>query len=254
MYIAATVAAVHTKKPKIGTFVADPYSTHPILTAVSISTLDEISNSRAILGIGAGGTGFSEMGLKRKKPAKAIREAIFVLKELMKGLEVDFQGEIIQLRKGRLNFQPVSEVPIVVATRGDLVLQVAGEIADGIMIASHAEPTGIKHAISQIAIGARKSNRKLNDLNIILRIDTCISNDRHAAIEAVKPMVGILLWTSFPDRNFLKRVDLIVPDELERIIAKRDYNLMASYTHLIPDSFVEKLCWAGTPDEVIQKG
>ncbi len=46
---------------------------------------------------------------------------------------------------------------------------------------------------------------------------------------------------------------LEVPPELEAIIARRDYNLMAPNAHLIPDEFVDKFCWAGTPEEVAEK-
>ena len=65
--------------------------------------------------------------------------------------------------------------------------------------------------------------------------------------------MGVFLWTSYPDREFVQRVGLEVPTELEHLIARRDYNLMASNAHLIPDAFVEKFCWAGTVEEVTQK-
>jgi alkanesulfonate monooxygenase SsuD/methylene tetrahydromethanopterin reductase-like flavin-dependent oxidoreductase (luciferase family) len=98
--------------------------------------------------------------------------------------------------------------------------------------------------------GAKRAGRSLVDLTLISRVDACISDDRRAAYEAVKPMVGVFLWTSYPDREFVHRVGLEVPDELEKLIAKRDYNLMEENTHLIPDEFVDKFCWAGTAEEV----
>ncbi|MFO7323115.1 MAG: LLM class flavin-dependent oxidoreductase [Chloroflexota bacterium] len=253
MYVMGTVAAERTTRPKIGTFIADPYSMHPALTAMAIGTLDEVSRGRAVLGIGAGGTGFPPMGIQRVKPAVAIREAILLIRRLLAGETVDFQGEVIRFHNGRLNFKTRADIPIVVASRGDLVLQVGGEVADGVMIATYAEPVGIRHALSMIEKGAAKAGRSLSDLTIISRVDACISKDRREAIEAVKPMVGVFLWTSYPDRAFVKRVGLEVPDELERIIAKRDYNLLKENVHLIPDSFVDKFCWAGTAEEVAQK-
>ena len=87
---------------------------------------------------------------------------------------------------------------------------------------------------------------RLDEITLISRVDACIAEDRRAAIEAVKPTVGVFLWTSYPDREFVQRVGLEVPTELEHLIARRDYNLMASNAHLIPDAFVEKFCWAGT--------
>ncbi len=253
MYVVASVAAEHTKNVKIGTFVADPYTHHPALTAMAVGTLDAISQGRAILGIGAGGTGFPEMGIERKKPAQAIREAILVIRQLWDGRTVDFQGEVIQCRSGRLNSPVRADIPIVVATRGDRVLQMAGEIADGVMIATYSEPVGLARALSMIESGAKRTGRKISDLNIYTRVDACISKDRREAIEAVKWMVSVFLWTSYPDRTFVHTVGLEVPAELEAIIARRDYNLVVENTHLIPDEFVDKFCWAGTAEEVALK-
>lgn len=253
MYIVAAVAAVNTTKINIGTFVADPYTHHPALTAVSVATLDKISGGRAILGIGAGGTGFPVMGIKRTQPATAIKEAIEIIRALWQGETVDYHGKVIQCRNGRLNFKTRSNITVVVASRGNLVLQTAGEVADAVMVATYAEPIGIQHALSMIEIGAKKAGRHLNDIRIISRVDACISPNRRAAYDAVKPMVGVFLWTSYPDREFVHRVGLEVPPELETIIAKRDYNLMSINAHLIPDEFVEKFCWAGTAEEVAYK-
>jgi 5,10-methylenetetrahydromethanopterin reductase len=254
MYVMMGVVSQHTSKVKLGTFVADPYSHHPALTAMSLSTVDEVSHQRAIFGIGAGGTGFPAMGIKRKKPATAIKEAILVIKRLWAGETVDFDGEVIKCHNCKLNILPPRpNIPVVVATRGNYVLQAGGEVADGVMIATYAEPVGIQHALSMVALGAEKSGRNPDDLEIISRVDACISENRQAAIDAVKPMVGVFLWTSYPDREFVHKVGLKVPDEVEQIIAKRDYNLMVANAHLIPNEFVDKFCWAGTREEVAEK-
>jgi alkanesulfonate monooxygenase SsuD/methylene tetrahydromethanopterin reductase-like flavin-dependent oxidoreductase (luciferase family) len=121
------------------------------------------------------------------------------------------------------------------------------------MISTYAEPVGIQYALSEVAKGAEVARRNLSDLDIISRVDVCISENRRKAIDAVKAMLGISLWTSYPDRTFVHAVGLEVPYQLEQIIAKRDYNLMAPNAHLIPDEFVEKFCWAGTAEEVAQK-
>ena len=253
MYIVTSVVAEHTSKLSIGTFIADPYTHHPALTAMSIATLDKISGGRAVLGMGAGGTGFPVMGITRKKPATAIREAVTVIRGLWRGETVDFEGEVIQCRNGRLNFNARKDIPVVVASRGDLVLRTGGEVADGVMIATYAEPVGINHAISRIRAGAERAGRSMQDIRIISRVDACISQDRRVAYDAVKPMVGVMLWTSYPDRRFVQRCGLEVPEEVEAIIAKRDYNLMVANAHLIPDEFVDKFCWAGTAEDVARK-
>ena len=71
VYSTLAILAQHTTRVHLGTCVTDPFSRHPALTAMAIATLDEISNQRAILGFGAGISGFAELGIVRKKPAAA---------------------------------------------------------------------------------------------------------------------------------------------------------------------------------------
>jgi len=250
MYVAATAVAEHTRRVRIGTFVADPYSQHPALTAMAVATLDEVSGGRAVLGIGAGGTGFPEMGIVRTKPAQAIKEAIHVIRGLWRGKTVDFKGEVISCHQTRLSCRVRPDIPIVVASRGDRVLQVAGEVADGVMIATYAEPVGFRHALSQVELGASRAGRRLEELTIFTRVDACISHDRRLAMDAVRAMVAIMLWTSYPNQTFVRQAGLTVPPELESILARRDYHLMVANSRLVPDVFVERFCWAGTAQEV----
>jgi 5,10-methylenetetrahydromethanopterin reductase len=253
MYVAATAVAEHTRRVRIGTFVADPYSQHPALTAMAVATLDEVSGGRAILGIGAGGTGFPEMGISRIKPAQAIREAIHVIRRLWQGETVDFQGEVIACHNARLSCHARPDIPVVVATRGDRVLQAAGEIADGVMIATYAEPKGFRYALSQVERGARKAGRSRDDITLFTRVDACIAQDRRLAMDAVRAIIAIMLWTSYPNKTFVQQAGLSVPPELEAILARRDYHRMVSNAHLIPDDFVDHFAWAGTAADVADR-
>lgn len=253
MYITASVVAQNTKNIKIGTFIVDPYTIHPALSTVAIATLDEISHGRALLGIGAGGTGFPEMGISRHKPVQAIRETIVLVRELLSGKKVSFNGKIINLSNCQINFKTRSNIPIVLASRGDQILQLGGEIADKVMIATYAEPNGINHAVNQVRKGTSRSNRQFTYSNIISRVDACISDDHNDAINAVKPMVGVILWNSYPNFEFVNHVGLTVPPDIEKLIAKRDYSLIIENSQKIPDEFVDKYCWAGTASEVAHK-
>ena len=59
--------AAHTSRVLLGPCVTDPFARHPALTAMAIATLDDISGGRAILGIGAGISGFAELGIDRRE-------------------------------------------------------------------------------------------------------------------------------------------------------------------------------------------
>src|SRR5436309_12247248 len=109
VYALLALAAARTTRIRLGPCVTDPFSRHPALTAMAIATLDEISGGRAVLGIGAGVSGFAELGIERKKPPRAIREAIEVIRTLLRGEEVDFHGEVIQFHNGHLSFKPARD-------------------------------------------------------------------------------------------------------------------------------------------------
>src|SRR5205085_11735121 len=102
VYSCLAVVATSTSRVMLGPCVTDPFARHPALTAMAIATLDEISGGRAILGIGAGISGFAELGLERKKPPRAMREAIELIRALLRGDEVDFNGEVIAFHHGHL--------------------------------------------------------------------------------------------------------------------------------------------------------
>jgi len=101
--------AARTSKVLLGPCVTDPFSRHPALTAMAIATLDEISGQRAILGIGA--SGFTELGINRRRPARAIREMIEVIRALLLGESIDFHGEVIEFHQGGLSFVPTRGEP-----------------------------------------------------------------------------------------------------------------------------------------------
>src|SRR5215831_9931331 len=115
VYASLTLCALRTRRIRLGPCVTDPYSRHPALTALAIATLDEISNRRAVLGIGAGVSGFRELGVDASRSAVAIREAIELIRRLLSGETVTRRGRAITLDDGRLDFcAPRIDVPIYV--------------------------------------------------------------------------------------------------------------------------------------------
>src|SRR5215469_7973162 len=125
------------------------------LLSKAVATLDEISGQRAILGIGAGVSGFTELGINRRKPARAIREMIEIICALLRGESVDFHGKVIEFHQGRLSFVPTrSAVPIYVASNGPLGQRVAGAVADGAIMEACASVSEAKAFTAEVAAGA----------------------------------------------------------------------------------------------------
>jgi 5,10-methylenetetrahydromethanopterin reductase len=249
VYVGLTVVALHTQRLRLGPCVTDPYARHPALTAAAMAALDELSGGRAMLGFGAGGTGFPVMGIERTRPAVAIREAVDIMRGLWRGETVHYQGEVISCHRGQLNFVASRPLPIVIGTRGYHTLKMAGAVADGVMIAPYASQAGLAYALGRIREGAQGRR-----VQIIARVDVCLSDDDpQAARQAVKPMIVLPLWNSYPHFAYLEVLGLEMPAALRQQLAKRDYALIKPSAALVPDAFVRHLAVAGSRAEVIDQ-
>src|ERR1051326_9292033 len=135
VYSCRAVFAEPTSRVELGPCVTDPFARHPALPAMAVAPLDEISGARAVLGMVAGISGFGELGIERKKPPRAMREMIEVVRALLRGEQVDFHGEVVAFHDGHLSFKPRrAEIPIYVASNGPLGQRVAGALADAVIM------------------------------------------------------------------------------------------------------------------------
>jgi 5,10-methylenetetrahydromethanopterin reductase len=249
-WIGLAVAAQHSRRLRLGTFVQDPYTLHPALTAVAIATLDELSGGRAVLGLGAGGGGGGALAYQRRRPVVALREAIQVIRPFLAGERVHLDGEMIRFLGGRLHFPPRPGIPVYVASRGNLVLRMAGEVADGVMIATYATPPGVTHALAQIDQGLGRAGRSRAAVRLISRVDTWIDADRARARNAVRKSLAGFLTTSYPDMGFVHAVGLTLSAELQAVLARKDREHSHANAHLVPDEVVDAFTWTGSVDEV----
>lgn len=95
------MAALGTSRLRLAPCVTDPYTRHPAITAMQIATLDEITGRRALLVMGAGRGGFREMGLAQPSPATALKEAVVLIRQLLRGETVTYEGKIVRFHDGR---------------------------------------------------------------------------------------------------------------------------------------------------------
>jgi 5,10-methylenetetrahydromethanopterin reductase len=251
MWVMLGLVAAHTRRARVGTFVAEPYTYHPALIAAAIATADEVLDGRAILLLGAGAVGFRQMGLERRRPLAAIEETITVVRRLLKGERVTFRGEIIEVNDAQLHFETRADIPIWVASRGNKMLKMAGRQADGVMIATYATPNGIQHGLDQVAAGATEAGR--SSIPITVRVDVCLDDDATAARAAVKPMIAGMVKASTPNRDFIDQVGLELPDDFYEALLATEFKDMSHIVSGLPESFVDAYSWAGTPEQIAHK-
>jgi len=176
VYACLAVLAASTNQVGLGPCVTDPFARHPALTAMAIATLDEISGGRAVLGIGAGISGFAELGIERKKPPRAMREAIELIRALLRGEEVDFHGEVVRFRNGHLSFKPAREdIPVYVASNGPLGQRMAGALADAVIMEACGSVAEVRALRAEVARGAEKAERDPRQVKLIARLNACVT-------------------------------------------------------------------------------
>ena len=189
------------------------------MLAVAMATLDELSGGRAVLALGAGGSGFAQMHLERKHPNQALRETVAMVRGLFSGEAVDFEGKLFQAQQRAPGIRRGPDIPILIATRSPRNLELAGEVADGAIIATYASKPQLEFAIERIRTGAEKGGRRPEDVRLISWVYTSISeDDGRQAVENVRPFVTQALVNTSPEAypTILAGFDEELPRFLER--------------------------------------
>src|SRR5262244_564796 len=226
VYACLALCAVRTHRIRLGPCVTDPYSRHPALTATAMATLDGISNQRAVLGLGAGVSGFRELGVDTSRSAVAIREAVELIRRLLAGETVTVQGRVISFTDGRLDFAPPrADLPIYVASQRAGGCRVAGRVADGaIMQGAVADPL-VRFFSKTVHHAARQAGRDPARVALVARLNVCVADDRAAARNVMRPTIVRSLSAQRPDFFTFATAGLTLPAGL------RDKVLALPYTH-----------------------
>jgi 5,10-methylenetetrahydromethanopterin reductase len=250
-FVTLTAIAARTRRVDLATCVTEPYARHPALIAMAMGSLHEHAPGRVRIGMGAGGSGFPPMGVVRRSPVTALTEAVAIIRGLLAGEEVNVEGKVISFTAGRLNF-PTVPLPIFLAGRGEKVLGTAGRIADGVITAPFASSVTLAGAVEAVEAGvARRTDGARPP--VVARVDVAISEDPRAARDAVRYMVAMPIWSSYPNLEYLEPTGVTVPDQVLELMATRRYEAIGWSAPHIPDGLVDHFAVAGTFDDVVAR-
>ncbi len=190
---AAAACVVATKKLQIGAGVFNPYNRHPTLIAMEIGALDELSGGRVRLGIGSGiGHAVERMGFGHDRPLTTLREAIVIVRALLRGDEVDHAGKVFNVERVKLDYRARADIPIFMAGRGERSLQACGELADGLIVSNMCTRAFVAEAVQVLDAAARAAGRAVTPA-VVQYLPCAASDDRDKARAAAKRAVGELL-------------------------------------------------------------
>jgi probable F420-dependent oxidoreductase len=246
-----TLMAANTKKMRLGTCVTNPATRDITVTASLFATLNLISGGRMQLGIGRGDSSRRVLGKKPVTPAE-LEQAVKAFRDLTGSKEMDYEG-----RPTRLTWADGGVPPVWIAGYGPKVLEMAGRIADGIIL-QFADPDLIAWCVSFVKKGAQAAGRDPGKIEIMSAAPVWISNDLKVARDHVR-------W--FPALVSNHVVDLVsrykpedLPPALTSYIRDRgqyDYlhhcEVDSSNADFVSDEVTDRFCLVGPVEAHIEK-
>src|SRR5512137_3068357 len=249
----AAYAAV-TNRIKIGSGVINNWTRNIGLLAATFLTLDDLAPNRIICGIGAWWDPLAKkVGIDRKKPLTAMRETVTVLRRLLNMERVTFDGEFIHVDDIELDVvhgrREPRHVPIMIGATGDQMMELAGEIADGVVLNYCAPPEHNDRSMELLEKGARKSGRSLDDIDRPQLIVCSVDLDHNRAIDSTRALLCQYLaqqphiaQSSGVSEDVIRQIQSILgwPATKEQIDQAK---------HLVPVDLIYSITASGTPEE-----
>jgi probable F420-dependent oxidoreductase len=243
-YPLLTLMAHATHNMRLGPCVTNPAVRDLTVTASLFATLNLISGGRMELGIGRGDSSRRVLGKKPVTPAE-LERAVATFRELTAGREVQYEGQPARLSWAGTTGSP----PVWIAGYGPKVLNMAGRIADGVIL-QFADPDLIAWCLSFVWQGAKEAGRDPKSLEIMSAAPVWVSDDLATARQRVR-------W--FPALVSNHVVDLIsrykpedLPASLTSYVQKRagyDYKHHAEVgsdnASFVSDEVVDRFCLVG---------
>lgn len=174
----------------------------PMAFAVSGGTLSQRSNGKFIMGIGTGGAyrprARKALGYPSVSSLALMRDYLTVLRKLLDGEPVDYEGDAITLKQAQLAIQPPPRTPLYLGALGPEMLRLAGVSADGVCL-NWCSPTQVAWSRERINEGVGVSGRRPSDVQMVEYIRTCVDADTDAARRALaRATMGYALGMEVP--------------------------------------------------------
>ena len=250
--------AACTETIRIGSGVVDCWTRNPARLASTFSTLDDLAPGRIILGIGAWWEPLAtKVGVRRHRSLKAMRETVEACRALLADETVTYDGEFVHLDGVELDYvyqeRRPKDVPIYIGATGDRMLELTGEIADGVVLNYLVSPEYNRRAMDRLADGAARAGRSVDDLDRPQLVVCSVAETRAEALDGARLLVTQYLGQQ-PHIMKASGVPESLLEEIGRVLTwPATHEQVEAASKLVPDEIVQMICAAGTADEVREK-
>jgi 5,10-methylenetetrahydromethanopterin reductase len=249
----AAYAAV-TERIGIGSGVVNTWTRNVGLLAATFSTLDDLAPGRVKLGLGAWWEPLaSKVGVNRRRPLQAMRETVEAVRRLLAMERVSYHGDFVHLDDVEIDIvhgdRSPKHVPIYIGATGMKMMELAGQLGDGVLLNYLVGPGYNRQAMAALAEGAARAGRTVDDLDRPQLVVCSLDEDRSLALDRARELVAQYLGqqphimkASGVDESLLEEIGRVLtwpatPAQIEQAMA------------LVPDEVVQLITASGTPDE-----
>ncbi len=250
VYVTLTAAAIYTEKMKLGPGVTNPYLINPIMTAQAVASLNEMAPDRVVLGIGAGDkTTLDCADVEMQKPLTAVKETIEIVRRMMEGKSVTFEGKVFSARGAKFLFKPRGRIPIYIGAQGPRMLEMAGKTGEGVLI-NACHPKDVGYAVEHAKKGIKEAGKNITDVDIAAYTSFSVHEDLEKANKAAIPVVAYIVAGS--PNIILERhgIDLKKAEEIREALKAARWGQAFS---AVSSEMIKAFSVCGTPEMCINR-
>ncbi len=201
-FVLLGLCAQATRRIGLGLGITSPFTRLPAQIARAAGVIDEVAHGRFRLGLGTGNlyTVLRPLGIELKNATARLRSAATIIRGLLAGESVTFHDHESGVQGVKLDFVPPRpSIPLYIGTRGPKLLELAGEIADGVLVESLFNADGIPYVFDRLRTGAERGKRSLSDVDVVAWQLIQVTDDEAGAIQSQKPWVAHSIHVGPPE-------------------------------------------------------
>jgi alkanesulfonate monooxygenase SsuD/methylene tetrahydromethanopterin reductase-like flavin-dependent oxidoreductase (luciferase family) len=246
--------ALSTQRARLGSSISSIYTRSAPIYAMSVNTLNTLSQGRALLGLGTSPPYFVKHwhSMEFERPVSRIKDYVRIVRGILQsGEKMRYEGRAVHCRDFQLAVDPPSNpVPLYVGAIGPQMIAAAGEVADGVLLSPLVSEEYLAYAVEHVQRGAAKAGRDWRQVDIAAPVITTVDPDGQRALENARSMVTYFAVVYYYDPLFTISGYQALGEEIRR--TNKEKGWMAA-REVVTDEFVRKFTVVGTPEECRQR-
>ena len=250
----STAAAVATqlRSGRVGTAIVPMQTRDPLLLAMTAASIAQVAPDGFVLGLGTSTKLIIEDWHATPwgaSPLQLTRECVGLVRRFLAGERVTTDTGRWRYRRAQLATAPANNVPIYLAALNDRMLELAGEIADGVVL-NFVTPADVEHAARLVAVGAERVGRRLENFELVVFFRATVIDDYETVRERYQRELLTYVMAPVYQRMFAREGFHDVCSEVERLWRNRQRQEALA---AVPDTLIRERALVGSAAEIRER-